>query len=1120
MFKTALLTQRGTSLPLIEILSPSSIKCGNLRFWGSWGTDCMSDLRDWLRGNNLEQYADAFEANDIDLDILTDLDDHDLAQLGLSLGNRRRLLKAVAARNTEAAPISSSDKASSIGKSSSADPLSSAEKSSAAEGPGSGDAERRQVTVVFADMVGSTALSAKLDPELLGGLIRRYQDAVAGAIGRYGGFVAKFMGDGVLAYFGFPRAFEDAAERAVRAAIGILSEVGAIEMPDGTRVQARIGIATGLVVVGEIIGTGIAQERTIVGETPNLAARLQALAGTDCILISESTQKLLGGLFELTHTGEHELKGFARRVPAWRVCGEASVESRFAAIRTGGLPLIGRVHEMGLMRQRWHLARQGEGQIVTVIGEAGIGKSRAIEALQEELAGEAHARIHLQCSPYHSDSVLYPVIRYLNRAAGFAPADTPDGRTEKLRALLAARSADPIALPLLAELLSVPLAETAPSAPPPAQRKASTLALIVEIMVRVGDGNSVLIVLEDAHWIDATTLEMMTRLTDSIRRTALLAVVTARPDFEPPWLSRPHATLVTLGRLGRPECMQVVAGVAAAHGLSAETVAAIIARTDGVPLFVEELTRSVMETAGEDAAVPATLKDSLMARLDRLGGARDVAQIAAVIGRQFTFSLLEAAAGKNTGELESLLAKLVAAGIVFPDERGLERSFIFKHALVRDAAYESLLLMRRREWHARVAHALEQNFGDVAANEPELLAYHFGEAGLLTPACDYRMRAGDQAVSRSAYAEAIAHFWAGLRLAEAMPPQDGLRRQLEFWLKLGSASVIAHGLQSIEAETAYTKASEIGEKLGDRPASFQAKWGLWINANLSRRTALARDRASELVLLAQQSGDGELLLEAYHCQFSTAHFRGDVRGALDGCQQAIALYDMTQHRHLAHAFGGHDPGVCAHAQCGNSWQLSGDEQHARQHFKQAIALAEMLDHPNSLGHGLHNTGIGHQLGGDREATYRAAHRAAALADKFGLPPWRASSLILVGWATATGAGVADAVQLIDAEIANATAVGPLPQYYLGLAAEVLLAAGRPADALGHLDRAIAGIDEAGIGIYLPEIYRLRGECLLALDRRNKTEARSAFATAADIAKRQGAVIFERRAQASLSEFAI
>lgn len=1067
----------------------------------------MSEVRDWLRGNNLEQYADAFEANDIDLDILADLDDHDLEQLGLSLGNRRRLLKAIAAHNAQAIPVSS-DNASSLDKS----------KSSVVEKSGSGDAERRQVTVMFADMVGSTALSAKIDPELLSGVIRRYQDAVAGAIGRYGGFVAKFMGDGVLAYFGFPLAFEDAAERAVRAAIAILAEVGAIEMPDGTRVQVRIGIATGLVVVGEIIGTGSAQERTIVGETPNLAARLQALAGPDCILVSESTQRLLGGLFELTHTGEHELKGFARPVPAWRVCGEASVESRFAAIRAGRLPLIGRAHEVGLMRERWHLAQQGEGQILTVTGEAGIGKSRLIEALQQELAAEAHARINLQCSPYHSDSALYPLIQYLTRAAGLAPTDLPDVSTEKLRALLGARHIDnPAALPLLAELLSIPLTEPAPAGSP-AQRKAATLALIIEMMTRTSGNDPALIVLEDAHWIDATTLEMMTRLADGISRERLLVVVSARPDFAPPWLSRPHAALITLGRLGRGECMQVVASVAAAHGLTADTIAAIISKTDGVPLFVEEMTRSVMESAGEDT-VPATLKDSLMARLDRLGGAREVAQIAAVIGRQFTFSLLEVVAGKDSGELEDMLAKLIATGIVFPEERGLERSFNFKHALVRDAAYESLLLVRRREWHGRVGLALEQRFGDVAAKEPELLAYHFGEAGQLALGCDYRMRAGDQAVSRSAYVEAMAHFTAGLELANLLPQQNGLRRQLDFSLKLGSALFVVHGLQSIEAETAYTKASEIGQELGDGPASFQAKWGLWINANLRRKTALARDRAVELVSLAQQSGDRELLLEAYHCQLSTAHFGGDVRGVLEGSRHAISLYEVTQHRHLAHAFGGHDPCVCAHAQCGNAWQLSGEGQQARQHFTQAVALAEMIDHPNSLAQGLHSTGMGHQLGGDREAAYAAAHRAAALADKFNLPPWRASSLILLGWATSTGAADTDAVRLIDAEIVKATAVGPLPQYYLGLAAEVLLAAGRPADALGHLDRAIAGIDEAGVGIYLPEIYRLRGACLLALDRRNKAEARSAFATAADIARRQGAVMFERRAEASLSELA-
>jgi predicted ATPase/class 3 adenylate cyclase len=1055
----------------------------------------MGDLRDWLRRHNFEQYADAFEANDIDLDILPDLSERDLEQLGLSLGNRRRLLKAIAGRGDEVTP----------------------KQPSHPEEPG--DAERRQVTVLFADMVGSTALSAQVDPELLGSLIRRYQDATAGAIGRYGGYVAKFMGDGVLAYFGFPRAFEDAAERAVRAAIGIMAEVGSIELPDNTRVQARIGIATGLVVVGEIMGVGTAQERTIVGETPNLAARLQALAGPDAILVSEATRNLLGGLFELEHTGEHELKGFARPVPAWRVRCEASVESRYAAIHAGrNLPLIGRAHEMGLMVQRWQLARQGEGQIVTVIGEAGIGKSRSIEALQESVSGEPHSRINMQCSPHHSDSALYPVIQYLSRAACFTAADPPAVRIEKLGALFARRAAsDPTAVPLLAELLSIPFAAAEPSPLTPAQRKASILALIVDEFLQMGCGDPVLIVLEDAHWIDATTLEMMMRLTDSIGRSRSLALVTARPDFVPAWQGRPQATLLTLGRLGRQECAELVAGVAAAHGLSVETVAAIVAKTDGVPLYVEELTKSVMESAGGDGAVPATLKDSLMARLDRLGDAREVAQIAAVIGRQFTFSLLDAVASRGADRLEATLAKLVAAEIVFPDESSLQRSFSFKHALVRDAAYDTLLLARRRDWHARIAHALEQHFPEIAASEPDLLAYHFGEAGLALPACEYRMRAGDQAVSRSAYPEAIAHFTAGLTRAEALPPQDRMRRQLDFLLKLGSASVVARGLHSPEMEAAYSRASEISEKLGDGTRSFQAKWGLWINANLRRKTALARDRASELVTLAQRSGDDELLLEAYHCEWSTAFFQGDVMGGIDSCRNGIGRYDMARHRHLGHQFGGHDPGVCAHSQCGNSLQLAGEGQQARQNLAQAVALAEMLDHPNSLAHGLHNTGMGHQLGADRDATFAAAHRAAGLAEKFGLLPWRAGSLVLGAWATAIGSGVADSVRLIDAEIDNATRAGPLPQYYLGLAAEVLLAAGRPADGLAHLDRALAGIEEPGIGFYLPEIYRLRGASLLALDRGNLDEARSAFATALDIAKRQGAVIFERRAAASLSE---
>ena len=1056
----------------------------------------MSDLREWLRSNKFEQYADAFEANDIDLDILPELSEPDLEQLGLSLGNRRRLLKAIAERE-----------------------IAKSKPSDAEAGEASGDAERRQVTVLFCDMVGSTALSGTVDPELLGNLIRRYQDAAAGAIGRFGGFVAKFMGDGVLAYFGFPRAFEDAAERAVHAAIGILAEVGGIELPDGTRVQARVGIATGLVVVGEIVGSGTAQERTIVGETPNLAARLQALATPDTILISEATQNLVGGLFELELTGEHALKGFSRPVLAWRVRGQASAESRFAAIHTGNLPFIGRTHEMGLMLDRWRLARSGEGQIVTVIGEAGIGKSRSIEALQELIADEPHARVHLQCAPYHSDSALYPVIQHIGRAARFAAQDSPGARLEKLRALFAHRAtSDATAIPLLAELLSIPVA---PLSLTPAQRKAATITLLVDEIVRLGETDPVLLVLEDAHWIDPTTLELMTHLTDSIGQLRLLVLVSARPDFVPCWQARPHSTLLTLGRLGRAECAQLVAGVSVSHGLSAETVAAIVAKTDGVPLFVEELTKSVMESAGEDsAAVPATLKDLLMARLDRLGAAREVAQIASVFGRQFSFALLSAVIPGDGRDIEAALAKLITAGIVFPEGRGLERSFSFKHALTRDAAYESLLLSCRREWHERIARTLEARFPDLAANEPDLLAYHFGEAGLAGPACHYRILGGDQAVSRSAYTEAIAHFSAGLKMADALPEgEERMRRQLDFLLKLGPALIVMRGMQSAEVEDAYRRAADIGAALRNEAGTFKAKWGLWMNATIRRKTALAHVRASELVALAQRSGDGDLLLEAYHCRWSTAFFRGDVVASLDNSRIGIEIYSIARQRHLAHTFGGHDPGVCAHVQCANNLQLSGDREGAKDALAQVLGLAETLDHPNSLGHALHNGAMGLQLVGDREATLALASRAADLAEKFALPLWRAGSLLLTGWANAIGAGVGDAARLIDAEIDKATAVGSVPQYYLGLAAEVLLAAGRPADGIAHLDRALAAIDEPGVGFYLPEIYRLRGVCLLALDRNNKDEARQAFVTARDIANRQGAVILARRAQASFAELA-
>ena len=659
---------------------------------------------------------------------------------------------------------------------------------------------------------------------------------------------------------------------------------------------------------------------------------------------------------------------------------------------------------------------------------------------------------------------------------------------------------------------------TAPSSLTPAQRKAATVEMLVEMIVRRGDGGPVLLILEDAHWIDATTLELMTRLIDRIASARLLAVVTGRTEFTPPWQARPHATLLMLGRLGRADCARLVADVAAAHGLSVETIAAIVAKTDGVPLFAEELTKSVIEQAGQDgAAVPATLKDSLMARLDRLGEARDVAQLAAVIGRQFSFALLDAVALQDS-TLETALAHLVAAGIVFPEGRGVDRSFSFKHALVRDAAYESLLLTRRRELHARIARALDSGFPDIVANEPELLAYHFGEAGLAPEACDYRARAGDRAVARSAYHEAIANFTAGIKAAEGLAdPAERMRRQLDFLLKIGAAQTVVRGLQSDEAEDAYRRAAELGERLDDGKSLYRAKWGLWLNANFRGKTAQARDRAGELIALAERSGDSDELLEARHCRWSTGFISGDVAGARADSTIGANSYDMARHRHLGPAFGGHDVGVCANVVHGMAYQLSGEPDQAKESVARGLAIGEALDHPNSIGHALMNGMIAFQLVGNRDATLAAARRASALAEKYGLLPLRGSSALLTAWVDAVGPGIADAARIVDAEIGKATAFGALPRYFWGLAAEIMHEAGRPADGIAYIDRAIATIDEPGIGFYLPELYRWRGRCLLALGRDNKDEARRAFTTAQEIAERQGALIFLRRAETALAE---
>src|SRR5271166_145000 len=721
------------------------------------------DVAAWLQGLGLERYAPAFLENRIEADILPSLTLEDLRDLGVTLvGDRRRLLDAIAALGVA---IST--------------PAASAPAVTAAA-PAPADAERRQLTVMFCDLVGSTALSTRFDPEDLRELIGDYHRAVADTVGRFDGFVAKYMGDGVLIYFGYPQAHEDDAERAVRAGLAVIEAVG--RLPARQDLRVRLGIATGLAVVGDLIGEGAAQERGVVGETPNLAARLQGLAAPNTLIIGEATRRQVGGLFDLADLGPQALTGFAEPQPAWRVIGESGMLSRFEALRSGATPLVGRDEEVELLIRRWQQAKSGEGRVVLISGEPGIGKSRLTAALSEHIGSEPHIRVRYFCSPHHQDSALHPFIARLERAAGFARDDTADARLGKLRALLAPGTPDNDDIALLAELLSLPSSAAELNLSPQRKREKLFEALLSQLAAEARQ-RPVLVVFEDAHWIDPTSRELLDLIVDRVRHLPVLLAITFRPEFQPPWGGRSHVTGLALNRLGERDGEALVQTLAGNAALAPDIVAEIVERTDGVPLFVEELTKAVLESAARGdrvtavlgtaspaaLSVPTTLHASLMARLDRLGpAAKEIAQIGAVLGREFAYELIEPVA-QRPEELQAALNQLNEAGLLFCRGTAPHASYLFKHALVQDAAYSTLLRGRRQELHARVAAALEEHFADLVERQPELLAHHLTSAGDTERAVDQWLKAGRYAAVRLAYLEAIAHFEQGLGLLHSLP---------------------------------------------------------------------------------------------------------------------------------------------------------------------------------------------------------------------------------------------------------------------------------------------------------------------------------------------------------------
>ena len=863
------------------------------------------DIEVWLQGLGLERYAPAFRENEIDWEVLPKLTSEDLREIGVAaVGHRRRLLDAISALG-DSAPTA----AVTVAVSATSAPT---------------DAERRQLTVMFCDLVGSTPLSTRYDPEDLRELIGAYHRSVADTVARFAGFVAKYMGDGVLVYFGYPEAHEDDAERAVRAGLAVVDAIGRLATPEP--VNVRLGIASGLVVVGDLIGAGAAQERGVVGETPNLAARLQGLAQPGAVVIADSTRRQIGGLFEIEDLGPQPLAGFAETQRAWRVVGESSVVSRFEALRSEATPLVGRDEELELLLRRWQQAKAGEGRVVLVSGEPGIGKSRLIAALSECIAGDPHTRLRYFCSPHHQDSALYPFIVQLERAAGFARDDAVEEKLGKLRELLApgARGGDEIEL--LAELLSLPSSAADFNLSPQRKREKLFEALLHQLAA-LARSRPVLMVFEDAHWIDPSSREWLDLTLARVARLPVLLVVTFRPEFQHAWNGQPHVTALALNRLGGHDGAALVERLAGNAGLSRDIVDEIVERADGVPLFVEELTKAVLESGDRDnrvaavlaasplpnLAIPATLHASLIARLDRLGPiAKEVGQVGAVIGREFGYDLIEQVAHRPAAELRLGLDRLAEAGLLFCRGVAPQSSYLFKHALVQDAAYGTLLRARRQELHARVAAVLEEHFADLVERQPELLAHHLTAAGDTERAVDQWLKAGQHAAARSAHLEAIGHFERGLAALAALP--EGSAREgweIELQSARGLSLFTAKGFISAEAARAYARAHELAEGRGDRRQLVTAVYGLWQSSLGSGMLLACRKLSDRLLQLTARTADDGLQLQAHHSAWTTCLFGGEPATAREHCEAGWRLYDPERHRSHRLLYGGHDPGVCA-----------------------------------------------------------------------------------------------------------------------------------------------------------------------------------------------------------------
>jgi len=968
-------------------------------------------------------------------------------------------------------------------------------------------AERRHLTVMFCDLVGSTELSTRLDLEDLQELIGAYHKTVTEVVTRFGGFVARRVGDGSLIYFGYPQVGEDDAEQAVRAGLALIQD---LKVPE--RLQVRIGIATGLMVVEEA-----AQSQEVVGETPNLAARLHALAAPNTIVIADSTRRLLGSLFELEDLGMQALKGFPQLQRSWRVLGEARFKSRFEALRSADTALVGRIEEIELLLRRWTQVKTGEGRVILLSADPGVGKSRLTTTMIDLLGEEPYTSLRYFCLPHHEGSTLFPFINQLERAAGFEPGDTAEAKLDKLEALLAESSSTDEDLALLADLLLLPTGRYPPLAFTPLRKREKTLEALLLQLVTLAERSPVLIIFEDLHWMDPTSRELLDLAVERIERLPVLLIATFRPEFQPSWTDQSHVTTLTLGRLNRHESAALIRRLTRS-ALPDEIIEQIVTRGEGVPLFLEEVTKAVLETGVDLLSVPLPLYASLMARLERLGALpREIAQIGATIGREFSFELLAIVAQRSESELKESIARLVDTGLVSQRGEPPHAVFLFKHALVQDTAYSTLLRGPRRQLHARVAQALEDAFPDTVASRPELVARHLNEAGLVERAIPYWQQAGEVALRRSAAAEALKHLSNALRALEALPDaQTRARQELDIRLRLGTALNIARGSSDPEAAEHSARAVTLARTLDDDNQLFKALWGSWYVKLNSGRSEEALPLANELFKVAERLSNRDLMLEAYHSRWATSHLLGLNSVTLADTEHGIALYEPDRHHVHAYDYGGHDTGVCACTHRAMTLWIVGLPDQAARMSGEALERARRLGHPPSLSHAAWWSATLRQFLGERDACRELCDLTLRIAQEQNTKIFMMCPLLL-GWVLFDTGQLSDGLQHMERAVASKRQRSHrfYYDYELLVFAQALLKGGAPDRALEIVEEALEFINKGRVRVFQAEAQRLKGECLAARAG-DGTDAETWLANAMATAVQQGALSFELRAATSLA----